>query len=45
MELANAITKPKKIRIPKKKTPVLTDIDALKYLTTVVFKNKKSQYS
>lgn len=36
--LTKEITKPIKINVPKKKEPVLTNEEALRYLTTVIFK-------
>jgi hypothetical protein len=38
MELTKEMTKPIKINLPKNKKPVLTDEEALRYLTTVIFK-------
>jgi hypothetical protein len=39
MGLAEKLIEPKKVKFPVKKKPVLTDEDALRYLTTVTFKN------
>ena len=38
MRLTEKITKPIKINIPKKKKTILSDEEALRYLTTVIFK-------
>jgi hypothetical protein len=42
LKLAESCTKPKSIKYSKKEKPVLSDAEALQYLTSVIFKNKNS---